>query len=265
MICLTSWRIAVCTDMELTAQDKLLCSRVEDFIKLAQERYQSKCTFFLDERQQALCIKTAKVNHFNNYSLSGGYPNAQRRVFGVFDEFTCDDEREYGICAITCTFADFKKLTHRDFLGTLMSLGIKRECVGDILVEEGKAVIFVTASVEAHVLASLTKVGNMGIKLERGIVGELPQAYTLVPVKGTVSSMRLDCLVAMLTGLSREKSTRLIEAGQVFLNYIENDNQSAVVSEKDVLTVRGYGKFIVESVNGVTKKGRYSVTCNKFV
>ncbi|MEG1869333.1 MAG: YlmH/Sll1252 family protein [Oscillospiraceae bacterium] len=245
--------------------DKLLADRVEDFILAATLRYQSKCTFFLDEREQAYCAKIAEKNGFHKYSLFGGYENSQRRVFGVFDELTQPDENSFGITPITCTFADFRTIAHRDFLGSLMGLGIKRECVGDILVGDGYAIIFVINSILPVVMSELRKVSTMGVKLEQGITKPLPAAYKLQPLEGTVSSLRLDCITAMLTGQSREKSTKLIASGLVFVNYVEQTNISAVLKEKDVITIRGEGKFIFDSVRYETKKGKLNILINKFV
>lgn len=146
-----------------------------------------------------------------------------------------------------------------------MGLMIKREAIGDILVGEGLSVLFVTEPVAGVVLGELLKVGSCGVSCEQGLPDELPSAHQYRSIGGTVSSLRLDCVVALLTNLSREKASQLIRSGLVSKNAQPMDSISKEVAEGDKLSIRGYGKFLVGSAGTVTKKGRIHLECKKYI
>ena len=251
--------------MQLSAPDKLLWDRVQDLVEAAQQRYQCRYTFFLDERQQALAEAFAKKLNFTNYSLFGGYDSAQRRVFGVFEQFTQPDPGLFPIGAVTCRFPAFRKLSHRDFLGSLMALGVTRESVGDILLGEGYAVFFLTQPAQSLVLSELKKVSSLGVRLEEGVREPLPAPFRLQPVQGTVSSMRLDCVAAFLCGKSREKTAQMIRSGLVSVNHLPEEQVSRLLEAGDILVIRGVGKFRIEESGGLSKKGKLRLCCSKYV
>ena len=125
-----------------------------------------------------------------------------------------------------------------------------------ILTGEDFAVVFCTGAAAQLVLSELDRVGRAGIKKQQGYAGELPPLYRLEYQTGTVSSLRLDCAVPLATNLSREKSAALIEGGQVSLNFFEESKISREVGEGDVLSIRGYGRYVLSRVGLGEQEGK---------
>lgn len=245
-------------------QEKIFCNRIHDLIDSVERRKIEKFTPFLDERQQRLAMDQITKIKTVQYSLFGGYQDSQRRVFGVFSEFSQPDEALFPIEAITASFRKQDKISHRDVLGALMGLKINRNAVGDILIGEGVAVFFLLKSVAPLVVEELDKIGRVGVKCALGQPEVLPSGVHFEPIEGTIASFRLDCIVSFLTGLSREKAAKLIQAELVQVNHVPAFSNSISLQESDVISVRGYGKFILSEVGRQTKKGRYHITCLKY-
>ena len=238
-------------------KDKLFISKLDDAVFLCQKRQKPYFFSFMSEAEQALAEQYLKSAGFNQYSFSGGYPDSERKVL-CLDYF--DDNPEFPIDALQFSFRTADKLTHRDFLGALMSLGIERETVGDILVEDGRCVVFVKSEIADYVKSQISKIGRAGVKVTDADVNFLPKGRGVEEKSAIVSSLRLDNIVAAISGLSREKTKSVILSGNVSLNFIECTNISKTVNEGDTLTVRGKGKFKINGVLGETKKHRIRIS-----
>lgn len=250
----------------LTGEERTLCDRVEDMLHSAMYRGIPKYTAFLDERQQAVAQQAAAGIQGGRYGLFGGYENAERRIFAALPDYLDpEDTAGYPIQAVTVTWPKQYPLTHRDLLGALMHLQIKRETVGDILVGPGLAVLFLRDPVGDVVQSELLLVGRVGVQCAFGLPEQLPAAHTLQPISGTVSSLRLDAVVSLLTKSSREQAARLVRTGAVAVNAIAWDSPSKQVEVGDKISVRGQGKFIFSELGGSTKKERIHITCHKYI
>ena len=166
---------------------------------------------------------------------------------------------------MTFNYRKADSLTHRDFLGTLMGMRLRREAVGDIVVSEGKTQIFMTATVAGLVISTVGKIGRVGVKVTGDEPFSLEVKQEFRTINGTVSSLRLDSIVSLATGLSREKSSALVKSERVDVNHITQKSVSHILSAGDTVSVRGYGRFLLSDTDGVTKKGRIRVTVNKFI
>ena len=161
------------------------------------------------------------------------------------------------------SFRKADKLSHRDILGSLMSMQIKREMLGDIIVSEGcaEAMIYDTIASEAE---SICKIGRIGVS------ASLIEAPDLLPEKkfrlisGTVSSMRIDCISALAMNVSREKASSALKSEKIMLNYRTVSDNDKAVSKGDILSIRGYGKFRIPEIGGETKKGRIHLSIEKY-
>ncbi|RPF48561.1 RNA-binding protein YlmH [Hydrogenoanaerobacterium saccharovorans] len=253
----------------LSQQEKYFLAKVSDAFQAADTKSYVRMIGFLDERQQIMANTIALQQHRNNFILFGGYNNANRKILGIFPNYidlTQEPNSLFdNIDSITFRYRSEDVLSHRDFLGALMNLNITRESIGDILVGKGITVLFVMHTVTQIILDELFKVGRVGVQLEVGMPDVLPLEEHFFEIKDTVSSLRLDCIVSTLTKLSREKSTNLIEQGLVTQNYECIQNNSHPVCEGDIISIRGYGKFIVAQSGAVTKKGRIHVLCKKYL
>jgi len=184
---------------------------------------------------------------------------------GIFPDWCEPSEEQYPITSITFTFREVDSLTHRDFLGSVMALGLQRSAVGDILVEKGRAVMFVSRDVSEYIISQLSKVGRVGVTLREGYTEPLPEIGRFLEASATVASLRMDCVVGALTGKSRKVAQELISAGSISLNSLSAEKATAAIKDGDVLSIRGHGRFKIVSTSEVSKKGRVILRWNKYV
>lgn len=238
--------------------DKQLVAQLNDGIDLCLTRQKPYFMPFMSERKQAVLFSELKKAYFDNYLFFGGYGNSERKMLGLFFDEPCEDC--FPISAVEFSFRKCDKLTHRDFLGALMSLGIERETVGDILVEDGRAVVFVKTELSDYIISQISKVGSVGVKVDDADLSKLPQGRGFEEKTYIVSSLRLDNIVAAVCRLSREKTRTVIMADSVCVNFEETKNVSLNLKEDDVFTIRGKGKFVLKSILGTTGKGRIRIS-----
>lgn len=239
----------------------LLEAKLKNGIRLSEQR--PFFLGFLDESGVAFCQDLLQAG--TSSLFWGGYPEAERKLLGLFPDYMEPDPSAFPLTPLTLFFRKEYSLSHRDFLGSFMALGVERDVVGDILVEEGRCVAFLREEMISYFCANLRKVGRVGVKLVPGAEEPLPVSKTFLELSGVVASQRLDAVVAFLCKLSRDKAARLIDSGLVLLNHREILSGSAHVSEGNVLSVRGHGKFVIDGFGPLTSKGRIVVKCKKYL
>ena len=242
----------------------LLASRINDAIRICDTSATPKFVGFLRPEEVAE-ITTACRLQGCKYSFFGGYADAERVYFGAFPDW-CDGGEEYfPISALTFTFRESEQLSHRNFLGTFMSLGITRETVGDILIEKGRAVAFFSSDIVGFVKNQITKISGAGVTVSEGFALPLPGMTGFSEFTDTVASARLDCVVASLICGSRSRACELIEQKLVLVNSVCCDRPVKTVKSGDTVTVRSKGKFIIDSIDGKTKKDRLILKAKKYI
>ena len=196
------------------------------------------------------------------YRLSGGYESAER----LMACFGGDENTEYPIAFIqvkpkNMKFAD--KLTHRDFLGSLMNLGIERDTLGDIIIKDNCGYIICTESIAEYIIENLQKVRHTYVVCERS--GNIPENSLPEPEykEIIVSSPRLDAIVSALYKMSRNESKKLFIRELVFVNGIKKQ-ADYTVKENDIISVRGYGRLEYEGVLRETAKGRQVIGIKQY-
>lgn len=197
------------------------------------------------------------------YGFFGGFEEAERTVLACLPEWC--DKAEYPVSAVTFLFRKQDAVSHRDVLGTLMGKGIAREFVGDILVEPGRAVAFVKSEIAEFVVGETDRIGRAGVKAQLGFSAPLPALGEPVICRDTVASLRLDCVTAALCGISRSAAADIIEQGLVSVNSVCRDKVTHTVSSGDRVTVRGKGRFTVNSAEAHSRKGRIILEYGKFI
>ena len=241
---------------------KLLLSKLEDGIAISQKR--PWFLGFLSEEEAALCSDRLKSERKLQFCFFGGYAEAERKVLGFFPDFLEPKESLFPLQALTFTYRTEAALSHRDFLGSLMALGIERSIVGDILPGEGSCIVFVRAELADYIIQDLQKIGREGVKITRGMDVPLPDAHTFETLSGVIASERLDCMVAFLCRTGRSQAAELISSGSVAKNHRETLSVSDKLREGDVLSIRKHGKFIIDRLGPLTAKGRLTVMCRKY-
>ena len=241
--------------------DETWRSRVRDAIALAQKRGQPCYVGFLDEHQRAV---TEPMLRGQTYAFDGGYPDAQRTMLAVCPPDGDPEECRFPFAALGIAYREAAALTHRDFLGALLACGIKREAIGDILCGQGLTVAFVSEELVPFLQQELTRVGNESVRLQPDYDGPLPAAARLIERKDTVASARLDCVVASLAKCSRSGAAERIASGLVSVNHMPCTSLSRDVREGDILSLRGVGRFRVDELHAVTKKGRLLLIAKQY-
>lgn len=249
----------------LSQDDKLLVSKISDWIYLIEKDFCSRFSFFLDERQCSLVEIILKQMNFTNYLLYGGSEYASRKLLGIFAPYSAPSIDSFPIKAISFTYRKIDMLSHRDFLGSIMALQIKRDAVGDIIVNDGSTVVFIYDTVSKLVYETITKIGSVGVKLCYSNNLEIIPTAKFQEIVGTVASLRLDSVISLSTNQSREKAVSLIKTTGVDINYVNTTEITVLLKVGDVFSIRGYGKYVLSSLNGVSKKDRIHITVNKFI
>lgn len=237
---------------------------MEDAAELCERRNAPVFTDFLDEEKQGIAISVMKQAHAN-YLLFGGYENAERCMLGVFPPYDEPDAELFPMDVITVGYRNIDYLDHRSVLGTLMAQGIERSCIGDILIESGRCVFFCRNTITRALLNNIRTMGGTGVKLTEGYEDPLPVAHKFKELTDTVASARLDCLVAALANIGRSEAERKITAGDVLINSVQCKKVSHTVHEGEKITVRGEGKFIIDEIGDVTRKGRLMLSARKYI
>lgn len=248
-----------------TTEDAVFSAHVADLFEDAGTRNKTRFTNFLDLHQLSLARRVAASFLRGNAMFYGGHGEGERLMLGVFAPWEEPAEERFPIAAVTLRFREQDSLTHRDILGSLMGLGLKREAVGDLLLEEGIAVCFLTETAARVVLNELEKVGRYGVRVTAGAPEKLPPARRYEEINVNISSPRLDCVVAALCRLSREKAAQLIRGQLAQINGAVAAECAANIKEGDILSLRGYGKFLFDRILYTTKKDRLAVLCKKYI
>ena len=191
----------------------------------------------------------------------GGHPEAERKTLFFLPFWMEELPVEEHLHAVRIT-AEFGTLSHRDYLGAILGLGIGRQWVGDILLQGKDAYVLCFEQVQRHILQQLTHVGRYGVKVEEVALEEIPaQQRQVKEISFTVQSMRLDAVVGGLFRLSRTQAAEKIRLGAVSLNYAPCLRPDAFVKPEDIISLRGSGKGRVLETGGTSRKGRLFLNC----
>ncbi len=245
---------------------KLLLSKADDAVTISENKYMVKAVGFLTPSERVYLEKNCKKPIDGRIVFFGGYDEAERTLMLAVPEYVSDEDAKSEISALLVKARNLSEMSHRDFLGSLMGLGIKREMVGDILVFEDKCIIFVRSEIREYILSNLEKIGRHGIEISAMNVDEIeiPQRKT-EEIDGTVAGIRLDSVLSVALKTSRSRAAELIVGGLVSLNWEETDSVSKNLSEGDIISVRGKGRFKVSRIGGLTRKGRYSISVERYI
>lgn len=242
----------------VNSEETEFCRHIKDLAALGEKTYTPRFSGFLTEREQKLAERAAYENGAE-CGFWGGYEGAVRKMFSA----PAEEKDNYPMEAVTFFFRPKDKLTHRDFLGALMSLGLKRDRIGDILVTEGAAAVFAAENAIPLISAEIEKVGRVGVKQESGLKIAVPE-QEFEEISAVIASNRIDVMVAAVCGISREKAAALIKSGGVVSDGIELSSVSKSIYEGEVFSVKGYGKFIFDGMGFETKRGKNHATFKKY-
>ncbi len=216
----------------------------------------------------------------------GGYPGAERACLFLLPDYllSClesppmqsrpdavaaliEDELQEAVRAVRIKGSGYRVLSHRDYLGSILGLGLERDALGDIAIQNDfEAVVFCSARICDFLTENLTKVANDKVRCRAYVPDEaFTDGRRYEPINDTVASARLDCVVAALTNLSREAAQELIRSGLVEVDFEPTDRTDLPLSPPVTLSLRGYGRFLLRSFDGETRKGRLRMRADKMI
>jgi len=258
--------------MNQEKEEQLLKKRLTELSKAAYHKSYCVYTDFLNMNEISIFHNMVREIGPVPYSLWGGYQGAERvRVLFHGDKAEeCSGQildaplnYEAGIDCIHVKPANEKfaeELNHRDYLGAILSLGVDRSKVGDIIIKGKEAYVFCDASISSYFVMNLEQIKRTRVRLSIEPYDEIQIEPSYKEIKASVSSVRLDSIVAAAFHLSRGVTAELIGRELVYVNGKIIVSNSFALKEGDIISVRGYGKFRYEEQGTMTKKGRYGVT-----
>lgn len=247
----------------LGTEERIFISHIDDMLKICEKTGTARFSSFLSEAESALVRRYLEYCAADNYMLYGGYENAQRVILGVFPQYEEPSEEAFPIQAV-CFVSRMADLSHRDYLGAIMSLGITRSLVGDIICGEKTYAMLAPAAADMAVI-QITKIGRAGVRCTLSQGEKIVRNDSFARISATVASLRLDCILSSAVKVSRDKAAQLIRSGMVSVNHTAAVSVSEQLKEGDVLSVRGHGRFVIGNIGDRTKKDRIHITINKYL
>ena len=269
------------TDKTQNPEYRELEARIEDYTRKS-DRGELQISSFLTPMQICFAKEILKYRGMLPRTVFvGGYGSAERERLVLLPAFVesldgeakdklevyfPDEYREAVIC-LKIQGSGFRVLSHRDYMGSILGMGIERDVIGDIaLIDDFSACVFCTRSIANFILSELDKVGTDKVKVQEYTPpADFDGGRRYQRISDTVASERFDCVVASLCNLSRDKAQGAIRSSLCTLDYMPVEECAVDVCEGSVISVRGYGKFIVRSISDPTKKGRIRLLADKYV
>ena len=239
--------------------------KLVDFATQALKNRKYKLSGFLSPFEQEMAGTIANSLGELKVDFDGGFVGAERqRVAFCNEDFQGTPAFEISVIKAEWN-GEFARLGHRDVLGAILSLGVDRECVGDIIATKDFARIIVDKKMAEYFSTNLTQIGNVSVKTEIDDLENIaPKEERVKEIKATVASLRADSIAAVGFGMSRSKAAADISAEKVQLNWQTVKNSSQTIKQGDVLSMRGRGRLEVAEITGQTKKGRIGVLLKRF-
>lgn len=270
-----------------TEDEEILLSHVADLMDRSE--YETVSTDFLNLSEQFLVrsflLRCGGVENLR-FSFYGGYPFAERKMLFLFPEYVSDTiaaapsveqdalcvslcAAEERIGAISVRGSGYRSLSHRDYLGSLLSLGIERSVIGDISVSDSAhAVVFLKNTMCDYVSGVLERIGSDKVHLSPLPPAEaqmLPDSRKYEIISDTIASPRLDAIVSVCANVSRDKAKQLVTSGLTEVDFRPLVRPDAEIVPGMYLSIRGYGRFYFDAIDGTSKKGRLRVRLKKTV
>lgn len=243
-------------------EDDLFKKRLTELADKAYNNSQYVFTGFLSMAEADIYYKMERELSYAQATLFGGTKDCERVMIRFGSEDICGYVEEFPIECIEIEpliekFA--QQLTHRDYLGALMNLGIERSTIGDIIVDGKRAFIFCTDKMADYIVENVDKINHTSVRCKKA--QNIPESTItrLERKRVQVSQVRADSIISKVYGMSRSESVNLFRTGKVYINGRLNENNSGQLKAEDKVSVRGFGRFNFVGIAGESKKGKLNV------
>ena len=258
--------------------NRLIFARLDDYISRADRGEIVFCGFLSPRELRISTEYLDSVMMRGRYLCHGGYRDAERKRIYFLPEYLSDTDEyaellpyldEEPTLSLEIRGSGYRRFSHRDLLGSLLSLGIERDVLGDIVFEDGSgqtALLFCDRLIAEFVMAELSRVANDAVKIKKRELDEGFVPYrSFLHISDTVSSARIDAVVAALCSLSREKARAVVESELVEVDFAVETRADRQIAAPCTVSVRGQGRFRVNSVSEHTRKGRLRLDADKYL
>lgn len=252
----------------MRAEDREEAKRFMDLYERGHKQGIYTFTGFLNMNQLSVLFELGDKIGTNNWDVFGGYSNSERAIARFGNPEEMGYEEEFPISCVQLSPANEKfagDMGHRDVLGAIMNLGIERTLIGDIRFANGKIFVYCVNHIAEYLCNEMTRIGRTVVVSVIAKPDQVPDTVQLEEHTGIIASLRIDVFVAFLTDLSRKNTSELLLAKKVYVNGRICDNYSYLMKEGDVISIRGYGKFVFKCTLGQTKKDRLKIQYEKYV
>lgn len=239
----------------ISTENKEIARRVIDLCEIVSKTRSIQCTDFYNPFEVKELSSLINTYDTISFSLIGNEDSESKAIL-IYPDYMNEVNAADFISLIRIDKKDYD-IYHKDVLGSLLSLGIKREKVGDIIINDEAIYFYIRNEILDYVLLNLEKIKNYGVDLEV-IDLETPLARTIDYEEKlvTCASARLDLVLANVYNLSRSDAKNAIEAGLVKINYKVTYKISETLDVGDLVSMRRYGRFIVGDYLGLSKKDK---------
>ena len=252
----------------MDSEEELFRKRLEELARKSYNNSQYLFTGFLSMAELDIYFRMERELSYAPITLFGGTNDCERMMIRFGDEQLCGYVEEFPIECIEITpliekFAE--KLTHRDYLGALMNLGIERSTLGDIIIDGKTAYLFCTQKMAEYIIDNVDKIRHTSVRC--AYAKNIPSTTVLELERKNVqvSAARADSVIAKIYNMSRSESVNMFRAKKVFINGRLNENNSAQLKPDDKVTVRGFGRFKYIGVSHETRKGKLNIEVDLYV
>lgn len=262
----------------------LLLAHLDELCDRAVRGRFTHSTFLSPREAKHAQMQLHRRGQWHRARLWGGYADAERVCLLFFPDYVVDmieeavwhdtpietllalADEDDPIVPLDVRGSGYRNLTHRDFLGSLLSLGLERTVLGDIAMNSDGATVFCAAHIAPFLLSAVERIGNDVVRIAPATIGpDFDGGRKYQPVRDTIASPRLDCIVAALCNLSREAAQNAVRGGLVEVDYECEERVDVTVTIPAIISVRGVGKFALRSLGEANRRGRFPLIADKYV
>lgn len=252
----------------MTDEDRLVGANALDKAESVMRGEEMAVTTFLDPHQQDLVEGMMLQIPEVKYRFVGGFEQSERKRLVIIPEYSVWEVIRFPLCCLEVSGNfNFQQVSHRDYLGSLMGVGIRRDMLGDILLlPDGGCQVIIAPEVKDIIRQNLTKVHQISVEVK-----EISEDQLKIPeervkeINATVASLRLDAVASSGYSTSRSQMVKIIKTEKVKVNFQVETDPAKTIKLNDVISIRGRGRVEVKEIAGETRKGRIKISLNRYL
>ncbi len=250
-----------------TPDDRMLLAKIWGKINAGIQRNIPANTAFLSPRE--LEMARFLFGDIEGLQAFGGYEEAERKMLIYLPDYLGTDwllNEDSPVRCLRCMFYESDSLSHRDFLGALVGIGIAREAIGDICVGTGTCDFFVTSEIAPYLIQNFLTAGRTKLELQAIALSDVVvQEPQVKEIRDTLASLRLDSILSSGFRIGRSLASQYVSAGKASVDGLPCEKPDKLISEGTKISLRGMGKIKLASIGSQTKKGRISIVIHRYV